>query len=153
VRLGINKNLGFSGEDRKENIRRIGEVAKLFGDAGIISLSSFISPYKGDRDEVRALHDAAGLNFVEIFVDCSLKEAEKRDPKGLYKKARAGEIKNFTGIDDPYEAPANPEIHLHTDQMSLEEEVAIVVDYLVRNEIIRTEYFTRADDVADVATA
>jgi adenylylsulfate kinase len=153
VRLGINKNLGFSGEDRKENIRRIGEVAKLFGDAGIISLSSFISPYKGDRDEVRALHDAAGLNFVEIFVDCSLKEAEKRDPKGLYKKARAGEIKNFTGIDDPYEAPANPEIHLHTDEMSLEEEVAIVVDYLVRNDIIRTEYFTRADDVADVATA
>jgi adenylylsulfate kinase len=153
VRLGINKNLGFSGEDRKENIRRIGEVAKLFGDAGIISLSSFISPYKGDRDEVRALHDAAGLNFVEIFVDCSLKEAEKRDPKGLYKKARAGEIKNFTGIDDPYEAPANPEIHLHTDEMSLEEEVAIVGDYLVRNDIIRTEYFTRADDVADVATA
>jgi adenylylsulfate kinase len=90
---------------------------------------------------------------VEIFVDCSLKEAEKRDPKGLYKKARAGEIKNFTGIDDPYEAPANPEIHLHTDEMSLEEEVAIVVDYLVRNDIIRTEYFTRADDVADVATA
>jgi adenylylsulfate kinase len=146
VRMGINKNLGFSEEDRKENIRRIGEVAKLFGDAGTISLSSFISPYKGDRDEVRALHEAAGLSFVEVFVDCSLSCAETRDPKGLYKKARAGEIKNFTGIDDPYEAPVNPEIHLKTDEMSLEQEVAIVIDYLVRNGIIKEKYFTRADD-------
>src|SRR5210317_2018326 len=125
VRMGINKNLGFSGEDRKENIRRIGEVAKLFGDAGTISLSSFISPYKADRDEVRALHEAANLQFVEVFVDCALSVAEQRDPKGLYKKARAGEIKNFTGIDDPYEAPEGPEIHLKTDVMTLEEEVAI----------------------------
>ena len=124
VRLGINKNLGFSEADRKENIRRIGEVAKLFGDAGTISLSSFISPYKADRDEVReAATRTAGLNFVEVFVDCSLEIAEQRDPKGLYKKARAGEIKNFTGIDDPYEAPANPEIHLKTDEMTLEDEV------------------------------
>lgn len=153
VRLGINKNLGFSGADRKENIRRIGEVAKLFGDAGTISLSSFISPYKGDRDEVRALHDAAGLSFVEVFVDCSLATAEKRDPKGLYKKARAGEIKNFTGIDDPYEAPANPEIHLKTDEMTLEEEVSTVIDYLVQNDIIREKHFTRADDRYDNASA
>ena len=130
VRLGINKNLGFSEDDRKENIRRIGEIAKLFGDSGVIALSSFISPYKGDRDEVRALHEAAGLNFVEVFVDCSLQEAEKRDPKGLYKKARAGEIKNFTGIDDPYEAPGKPEIHLHSDKQSLEEEVNEILSLL-----------------------
>lgn len=151
VRLGINKNLGFSEADRKENIRRIGEVAKLFGDAGTISLSSFISPYKADRDEVRALHVAADLNFVEVFVDCSLSTAEKRDPKGLYKKARAGEIKNFTGIDDPYEAPTNPEIHLVTDEMTLDQEVNIVIDYLVQNQIIREKYYTRADDKADLA--
>ncbi|MDE0753093.1 MAG: adenylyl-sulfate kinase [Woeseiaceae bacterium] len=146
VRLGINKNLGFSEEDRTENIRRIGEVAKLFGDAGTISLSSFISPYKADRDQVRALHEAANLQFVEVFVDCALSVAEERDPKGLYKKARAGEIKNFTGIDDPYEAPENPEIHLHTDVMSLEEEVAIIIDYLIDSETIQTEYMTRASD-------
>jgi adenylylsulfate kinase len=146
VRLGINKNLGFSEEDRKENIRRIGEIAKLFGDAGTISLSSFISPYKADRDEVRALHEAAGLPFVEVFVDCALSVAEERDPKGLYKKARAGEIKNFTGIDDPYEAPEGPEIHLRTDEMSLQEEVTIVIDYLMTHDIIRKEYYTRASD-------
>jgi adenylylsulfate kinase len=139
VRLGINKNLGFSEEDRKENIRRIGEVAKLFGDAGVLSLSSFISPYKGDRDEVRALHEATGLEFIEVFVDCSLSVAEERDPKGLYKKARAGEIKNFTGIDDPYEAPVNPEIHLHTDEMTIEEEVQIILDHLMSNNFIQTD--------------
>jgi len=137
VRLGINKNLGFSEEDRKENIRRIGEVAKLFGDAGVLSLSSFISPYKADRDEVRELHEKAGLEFIEVFVDCSLAEAERRDPKGLYKKARAGEIKNFTGIDDPYEAPTNPEIHLHTDQMTVEQEVQIILDHLESNNFIQ----------------
>ena len=148
VRMGINKNLGFSEEDRKENIRRIGEVAKLFGDAGTIALSSFISPYKADRDEVRSLHEAAGLNFVEVFVDCALAEAERRDPKGLYKKARAGEIKNFTGIDDPYEAPTNPEIHLRTDRMTLEDEVSTIIDYLTANDIIRQSHFTRASDAA-----
>ncbi len=146
VRLGINKNLGFSEEDRKENIRRIGEVAKLFGDAGVISLSSFISPYKGDRDEVRELHEKTGLDFIEVFVDCSLEEAEKRDPKGLYKKARAGEIKNFTGIDDPYEAPVNPEIHLKTDEMTLEEEVQIILDHLQQNGFILEQPLSRADD-------
>ena len=136
VRLGINKNLGFSGEDRKENIRRIGEVAKLFGDAGTIALSSFISPYAEDRDEVRRLHEAAGLRFVEVFVDCPLSEAERRDPKGLYKRARAGEIRNFTGIDDPYEKPIKPEVHLRTDRMTVEEEVAAIIDYLERQRII-----------------
>ena len=151
VRLGINKNLGFSEEDRKENIRRIGEIAKLFGDAGTISLSSFISPYKSDRDEVRRLHEAANLKFVEVFVDCPLSEAEKRDPKGLYKKARAGEIKNFTGIDDPYEAPVTPEVHLRTDELTVEQEVAAILEYLEENEIIKARYFTRADDGNDNA--
>ena len=146
VRLGINKNLGFSEEDRTENIRRIGEISKLFGDAGTIALSSFISPYRADRDEVRTLHEATDLKFVEVFVDCTLEVAESRDPKGLYKKARAGEIKNFTGIDDPYEAPANPEIHLHTDKMTLEEEVTMIIDYLLDNDIIRKDFFTRATD-------
>ena len=130
VRLGINKNLGFSAEDRKENIRRIGEVAKLFVDTGVIVLSSFVSPYREDRDVVRALHDAAGMDFIEVFVDCSLSEAEKRDPKGLYKKARAGEIKNFTGISDPYEAPLKPELLLKSDEMSLEAEVTALLDLL-----------------------
>jgi len=153
VRLGINKNLGFSGDDRKENIRRIGEVAKLFGDAGTISLSSFISPYKGDRDEVRALHEHAGISFVEVYVDCSLAEAERRDPKGLYKKARAGEIKNFTGIDDPYEAPVIPEIHLKTDEMTLEHEVQIILDYLEQNGFFVSDQFTRSYDTANAELA
>ena len=130
VRMGINKNLGFSAEDRAENIRRIGEVAKLFVDAGVIVLSSFVSPYRADRDTVRALHEAAGMDFIEIYVDVPLEEAEKRDPKGLYKKARAGEIKNFTGISDPYEAPEKPELVLPSHQMSLEEEVEALLALL-----------------------
>ncbi len=153
VRLGINKNLGFSEADRTENIRRIGEVAKLFGDAGILSLSSFISPYKDDRNEVRTLHEATDLGFIEVHVDCSLAVAEERDPKGLYKKARAGEIKNFTGIDDPYEAPDQPEIHLHTDQMSLEEEVQIILDYLIENGFVVQDHLSRAEDGEQTITA
>jgi adenylylsulfate kinase len=127
VRCGINKNRGFSEEDRAENIRRVGEISKLFVDSGVLVLSSFISPYVRDRDLVRQVHEDAGMNFIEVFVDCSLEAAESRDPKGLYKKARAGEIKNFTGIDDPYEAPSAPEIHLHTDQQTLEEEVSQII--------------------------
>ena len=138
IRLGINKNLGFSAEDRAENIRRVGEVSKLFVDGGIIVLSSFISPYRLDMELVREMHEADGMPFVEVFVDCSLAAAEERDPKGLYKKARAGEIKNFTGIDDPYEAPDAPEIHLHTDQQSLEEEVQILLDLLEARGLIPT---------------
>jgi adenylylsulfate kinase len=136
VRLGINRNLGFSAEDRTENIRRVGEVSKLFVDAGLIVLSSFISPYRADRDIVRRAHEEAGMPFIEIFVDCSLAAAEARDPKGLYKKARAGEIKNFTGIDDPYEAPESPELHLHSDQLALEEEVAKILELLKERKII-----------------
>lgn len=139
IRLGINKNLGFSAEDRTENIRRVGEVSKLMADSGVIVLNSFISPYVVDRDNVRALHADGELDFIEVFVDCSLDEAEKRDPKGLYKKARAGEIKNFTGIDDPYEAPVNPEVHLHSDEMSLEEEVNILLAVLEERGIIDAE--------------
>lgn len=123
IRLGINKNLGFSAADREENIRRIGEVAKLFCDCGVIVLSSFISPYRADRDKVRELHEADGLPFIEVYVQTSLATAEERDPKGLYKKARAGEIKNFTGIDDPYEEPSQAEIVLDTEALSLEQEV------------------------------
>jgi len=130
IRMGLNKNLGFSAEDRAENIRRIGEVAKLFADAGIITLTSFISPYRADRDNVRKLHEAAKLPFIEVFVDCDINVAEQRDPKGLYKKARAGEIKGFTGIDDPYEAPSNPELHLKTHELSVEESVQALLDLL-----------------------
>ena len=136
VRLGINRNLGFSADDRTENIRRIGEIAKLFVDAGVIALSSFISPYRADRDQVRALHDEADMDFIEVFVDCSLQAAESRDPKGLYRKARAGEIKNFTGIDDPYEEPTRPEIHLHSDRQTLEQEVNQILGLLRERGII-----------------
>jgi adenylylsulfate kinase len=136
VRHGINRNLGFSAEDRKENIRRIGEVAKLFVDCGVLVLTSFISPYRADRDLARQLHEEAGMAFIEVFVDCSLDVAESRDPKGLYKKARAGEIKNFTGIDDPYEAPEQPEIHLHTDRMSLADEVEVLLAELERRGLL-----------------
>ena len=136
IRLGINKNLGFSAEDRAENIRRVGEVSKLFVDSGVILLSSFISPYLVDRQIVRELHEADNMPFIEVFVDCSLEAAEERDPKGLYKKARAGEIKNFTGIDDPYEAPEAPEVHLNTDQQSLEEEVEHLLALLEKQGLI-----------------
>lgn len=136
IRLGINKNLGFSAEDRTENIRRIGEISKLLVDCGVIALSSFISPYKVDRDRVRALHAESNFPFIEVFIDCALDVAENRDPKGLYKKARAGEIKNFTGIDDPYEEPERPEIHLRTDKMTLKEEVSLIIRYLEDNQII-----------------
>ncbi|RFA30220.1 adenylyl-sulfate kinase [Alkalilimnicola ehrlichii] len=136
VRMGINKNLGFSAEDRAENIRRIGEVAKLFVDTGVIVLSSFVSPYREDRDNVRALHEAGDMDFIEVFVDVPLEEAERRDPKGLYKKARAGEIKNFTGIDDPYEPPLKPEIVLKSQEMSLEEEVTLLLELLEQRGII-----------------
>jgi len=139
VRLGINKNLGFSAEDRAENIRRIGEVSKLFVDAGMIVLSSFVSPYTIDRDQVRQLHQEANMHFIEVFVDVPLNVAELRDPKGLYKKARAGEIKGFTGIDDPYESPTKPEIHLKTDKLSVEQEVEVIINYLLENKIIQNK--------------
>ncbi|AXQ30170.1 adenylyl-sulfate kinase [Solimonas sp. K1W22B-7] len=136
IRLGINKNLGFTAAERTENIRRVGEVAKLFVDVGVIALSSFISPYRADRQIARETHEKDGLDFIEVYIDVPLAEAEKRDPKGLYKKARAGEIKNFTGIDDPYEAPEKAEIHLRTDQLSLDQEVEALLSYLEEKGIV-----------------
>jgi adenylylsulfate kinase len=136
IRHGLNKNLGFSAADREENIRRIGEVARLFADAGLIACTSFISPYRADRDAARAAHDHAGLAFIEVHVDCPLEVAEQRDPKGLYKKARAGEIKGFTGIDDPYEEPLSPELHLRTDLHGVEECVQQIIDMLVERELL-----------------
>ncbi|KAJ3305904.1 Adenylyl-sulfate kinase [Kappamyces sp. JEL0829] len=129
IRFGLNKNLGFSPDDRAENIRRIAEVAKLFADATVVTLTSFISPYKADRDQARLLHQQASIPFIEVHVDIPISVAEERDPKGLYKKARAGEIKGFTGIDAPYEAPEAPEIHI-VNTKSVEGAVAQVVDYL-----------------------
>ncbi len=129
VRHGLNKNLGFSPEDREENIRRIGEVAKLFSDAGTIVMTAFISPYRADRDQARALIDAD--RFVEVFVDCPLDVCEERDTKGLYKKARAGEIKEFTGISAPYEPPLDPEVTVNTAELSIEESAHAVVAALV----------------------
>lgn len=134
VRHGLNSNLGFSEEDRRENIRRIGEVAKLMVDAGLIVSSAFVSPYERDRDAIRALFPAG--EFIEIFVKASLATCEARDPKGLYKKARKGEIKGFTGIDDPYEAPVNPEITLDSDNEDVATLAAQVVDYLDSKNII-----------------
>jgi adenylylsulfate kinase len=134
VRHGLNKNLGFSPGDRMENIRRIGESANLFRDCGIINLTAFISPYRKDRQMARVL--SKDDSFIEIFVDCPLKVCEERDPKGVYKKVRQGIIKDFTGIDAPYELPENPEIHLHTDHMSVKECVGVIISYLIGNEYI-----------------
>ena len=139
VRHGLNKNLGFSAEDRAENIRRIGEMAKLFADGCTIAITGFISPYRADRDMARALHDEAGLPFIEVYVECPLEVAEQRDPKGLYKKARAGEIKHFTGIDDPYEEPENPELVIHTAELTVAQSVDALLDYLKQHNLIETD--------------
>ncbi len=128
VRHGLNSNLGFSPEDRTENIRRIGEVAKLFNDAGLVALTAFISPYRADRDKVRAL--MADGDFLEVFVDCPVEECEKRDVKGLYAKARAGQIKEFTGISAPYEAPEKPELVLRTAELSEQQSTDKVLAHL-----------------------
>jgi adenylylsulfate kinase len=136
IRHGLNKNLGFSAADREENIRRIGEVAKLFADTGIITMTSFISPYRKDRDNVRALHDAGKLPFIEIHVNTPIDTCEKRDPKGLYKKARAGELKNFTGIDDPYEPPLKAELTIDATSVSPQDGAVMIVQYLEKRGIL-----------------
>lgn len=137
IRFGLNKDLGFSEADRNENIRRISEVAKLFTDSCCVTLTSFISPYKKDRDIARELHKQANLPFVEVYVDVPVDIAEKRDPKGLYKKAREGVIKEFTGISAPYEAPEHPEVHLKNyDGQSIEESAQEIVNYLSENKYI-----------------
>ncbi|MDD5388065.1 MAG: adenylyl-sulfate kinase [Gallionellaceae bacterium] len=134
VRHGLNKNLGFSAADREENIRRIGEVARLFADTGVIALTSFISPYRKDRDLARQIHQESGLPFIEIMVEVPIAVCESRDPKGLYVKARAalaaGKGMGFTGIDDPYEPPLAPELVLHNDQITPQEAAAQVIAYL-----------------------
>ena len=139
IRMGLNKNLGFSAEDRAENIRRIGEVAKLFTDAGVIAITSFISPYRKDRDAVRASMKPG--EFVEIYINVSLEAAERRDPKGLYKKARAavasGKGMGFTGIDDPYEAPEKAEMVIETEQMKPEEAAEKILAYLDKGGYLR----------------
>jgi len=127
VRHGLNSDLGFSDEDRIENIRRIGEISKLFVDAGVITIATFVSPFREDRQKVR---DLLGKDFVEIYIDCPIEVCEKRDPKGIYKKARAGEIKHFTGIDSPYENPINPEIVVSTHLNTLDECVDKLIAYL-----------------------
>jgi adenylylsulfate kinase len=137
VRHGLNKNLGFSPEDREENIRRIGEVAKLFAQAGVITMTAFISPYRRDRDRARQLLEDG--EFIEVFVKVSLEEAEQRDPKGLYKKARAGEIKEFTGISAPYEEPLNPELVIDTNELDLGKSKDMVIQYLEEKKIISVE--------------
>jgi adenylylsulfate kinase len=136
IRFGLNKDLGFSEKDRNENIRRIAEVAKLFADSASIAITSFISPYRADRDTARKLHEVptpgeeSGLPFVEVFVDVPVEVAEQRDPKGLYKKAREGVIKEFTGISAPYEAPVSPEVHIKNVDLPVKEAVRQIVEYL-----------------------
>ncbi len=136
VRTGLCKDLGFSEEDRAENIRRIGEVSKLFVDAGCIVLSAFVSPYRRDRDAVRDLVEDG--EFVEVYVKCPVEVCEGRDVKGLYKKAREGVIKGFTGIDDPYEEPLNPEIMIETDNVTLEEGVEQIIEYLSDKKVLNS---------------
>jgi bifunctional enzyme CysN/CysC len=136
LRHGLNGDLGFSAEDRAENVRRVGEVARLFADAGVVALVPLISPYRAGRDAARALHEAAGLDFVEVFVDAPLEVCETRDPKGLYAKARAGELTGFTGIDDPYEPPESPELVVPAASMSPHEAAALVVRVLVGKGVV-----------------
>ena len=134
VRHGLNKNLGFSPEDRQENIRRIGEVGKLMVDSGAITVTAFISPYKQDRDNVRQLFEEQ--EFIEVYTQCSIETCEQRDPKGLYKKARTGEIPEFTGISAPYEPPENPEIIIDTEDNSVEASVNQILNYLKEHRYI-----------------
>ena len=137
VRHGLNKDLGFDEESRVENIRRIGEISKLFLDSGVIVLTAFISPFKSDRDLVRSLFQKG--QFLEVFIDSSLEICEGRDPKGMYEKARSGEIKNFTGISSPYEAPENPEIHVVNNSITLDSASNQIVNYLIESKYINQE--------------
>ena len=134
IRHGLNRDLDFSEEDRSENIRRIGEVAKLFVDSGTIVITAFISPFRDDRETVRKLFEDG--EFIEVYVQCPLEVCEGRDPKKLYQTARKGEIKDFTGIDSPYEEPASPEIIIPTDKLTVEEAVFKIKDYLIENKVM-----------------
>lgn len=151
IRFGLNKDLGFSPKDREENIRRIAEVAKLFADSCTIAITSFISPYRADRDLARKLHDAErpggepGVPFIEVWIDVPVEVAEQRDPKGLYKKARDGTIKEFTGISAPYEEPVKPEIHIKSAETSVEDAVKIIVKYLEEKGYLNAPSETKQD--------
>jgi len=134
IRHGLNSDLGFSPEDREENIRRVGEVAKLFADAGVIVMTAFISPYRKDRRRARRLMD--GGRFVEVYCKCKLEVCERRDPKGLYRRAKVGEIDEFTGVSAPYEEPERPEIVVETDKQSVEECVEKIIKYLRTNKLL-----------------
>jgi adenylylsulfate kinase len=129
IRSGLNKDLSFTDDGRIENIRRIGEVSRLFLDSGVIVLSAFISPFKADREQVKNI--VGGENFIEVFVDAPIEVCEQRDVKGLYKKARAGEVKNFTGIDSPYEAPANPDVHIPTHKFSVDQSIEKLLEVIL----------------------
>jgi len=137
IRFGLNAGLGFSAADREENLRRIGEVSALFADAGVVAITSFISPYRASRDKARQIHEKRGLPFVEVFAYVPLEVAEARDPKGLYKKARAGQLKNFTGIDDPYEEPLRPEVTLPTHQLSVEQSCDKLIEQLYERGVLK----------------
>jgi 3'-phosphoadenosine 5'-phosphosulfate synthase len=146
IRRGLNKDLGFTAEDRAENIRRISEVAKLFSMAGQICFVAFISPYSKDRDFGRKIHQEADIPFYECYVNASLDVCESRDIKGLYKKARAGEIKNFTGISDPYEAPQHPELDIKTGEQTVEQSVSQIMKHLIDDRIITSNSEPRVVD-------
>lgn len=159
MRTGLNRNLGFSKEDREENVRRVAEVARLFADAGIITLCSFVSPFATDRKMAREIHRNADLPFFEIFVDASLQVCESRDVKGLYKKARQGIIKGFTGIDQNYDVPVTPDLVVNTENATVRQSTDLVVDFLQRKHIIPKlgeskqsfrELFVKEDRVEDV---
>lgn len=137
VRRGINQSLGFSEEDRKENIRRIAEISKLFVDAGVVTLAAFVSPYIKDRENIKQI--VGPENVIEIFVNTSLKECERRDVKGLYKKARLGEIKNMTGLTAPYEAPVNPDLEIITDNLTIEESAKQILDFILTKITLKNE--------------
>lgn len=137
IRMGLNHDLGFSEQDRVENIRRVGEVAKLFAESGVIVLVSFISPYHSDRVSAKHLHQEAELPFFEVFTDAPLEVCEQRDPKGLYKRARAGEIENFTGVSAPYEKPETPDIVLHTNRLTPEEGCQLILNELKAHSLLR----------------
>ena len=147
IRTGLNKNLGFAPEDREENIRRVAEVGKLFADSGVVALCSFVSPFKKDRDLARQLHKQAGLPFYEIYVATSLEECEKRDVKGLYKKARAGLIKGFTGIDQVYEEPDNPELVLRTEGRPVSDCVQEIIEILQSQQIVPRSVVEKVTDL------
>ena len=138
LRHGLNGDLGFSADDRAENVRRVGEVARLFADAGVVALVPLISPYRAGREHARALHDAAGLVFVEVFVDTPIEVCEQRDPKGLYAKARAGELRGFTGVDDPYEPPLTPQLVLPGGAITVPDAVDAIVELLAGRGIVAT---------------